>query len=125
VPVRVYTDQLLERLAAAPQGAAFRQAYRSNVVSEEANVRQTTAKVALGEADAAIVYASDAGSDLAPQLGTIPIPQADQIKPRYFVAQLRTSSHPQAARSFIRFLLSDVGQEILLKAGFHPLEGHD
>ncbi|MGA9532318.1 MAG: molybdate ABC transporter substrate-binding protein [Anaerolineales bacterium] len=125
VPVRVYTDDLLARLAATPQGAAFRQAYEGNLASEETNVRQTTAKVALGEADAAIVYASDASSDLASQLHTIPIPQADRVQPRYFVALLRGGSHPEQARAFVQFLLSDEGQEILQRSGFSPLEEHD
>lgn len=40
VPVRTYTDTLLERLAADPAyGAAYREAVIANIVSEEQNVR--------------------------------------------------------------------------------------
>lgn len=125
VPVRVYTDRFLEQLAADRQGAALRQAYRRNVVSEEANVRQTTAKVALGEADAAIVYASDARSDLASQLQTISLPQADSIRPLYYVALLRGSRNPAQGQAFIQFLLGDRGQQVLRSSGFSPLEEDD
>ena len=41
-------------------GADFQRKVVANVVSQEANVRSLLAKVELGEADAAIVYASDA-----------------------------------------------------------------
>ncbi|HLU08163.1 MAG TPA: molybdate ABC transporter substrate-binding protein, partial [Oceanobacillus sp.] len=49
VPVRVYTDVMLARLASVPTyGSAYRTAVLANIVSEEDNVRQVFLKVALG-----------------------------------------------------------------------------
>jgi molybdate transport system substrate-binding protein len=53
VPARDYTDQMIDALTADPAyGEAYRKAVYANLVSEEENVRQAAAKVALGEADA-------------------------------------------------------------------------
>src|SRR5687768_15727441 len=51
VPVRDYTNTMLDRLAAdAAYGEDYRTAVSTNIVSEEQNVRQVAAKIALGEA---------------------------------------------------------------------------
>ncbi|RPJ35503.1 MAG: molybdate ABC transporter substrate-binding protein, partial [Planctomycetaceae bacterium] len=47
IPVRDYTDTMLDQL-----GEDMKSAVLANLVSEEDNVRQVVAKVALGEADA-------------------------------------------------------------------------
>ena len=59
VPAGRYARQVLDRLNAS-YGASFREDVLANVVSNEDNVKQVVAKVQLGEADAGIVYASDA-----------------------------------------------------------------
>jgi molybdate transport system substrate-binding protein len=81
VPAGEYSMQALEKLSAAHEyGADFNDRVLANVVSREENVRQVLAKVALGEADAGIVYATDArGSDVA----TIPIPDEYNVVARY------------------------------------------
>ena len=71
VPVGNYTRQSLEKMN-AQFGSGFRERVLSNIVSNEDNVRQVLAKVQLGEADAGIVYRSDAVA--APDLKTIEIP---------------------------------------------------
>ena len=61
VPAGVYAAEILAT-AAARYGKDFTRAVESRVVSREADVRRTLQKVVLGEADAAIVYATDARS---------------------------------------------------------------
>lgn len=119
-PVGAYSRQMLERAGADPR---FDQEYLSlvlaNVVSEETNVRNVAQKVALGEADAGIVYQTDAMAKYAAgRVRAIPIPEPFNITASYPVAPLKETRQPELARKFVRFLTSDQSQEILLRHGF-------
>jgi molybdate transport system substrate-binding protein len=119
VPVRTYTDTMLERLAAdAAYGEAYRAGVMANVVSEEQNVRQVAAKVALGEADAGIVYVSDITSDIREQVTSIVIPDALNTIATYPIALTNDSANPELAQEFINFVLSDAGQDALVTQNF-------
>ena len=115
VPVREYTDQIV---GAMP--ADFQTRFYANLVSEEDNVRQVSAKVALGEADAGIVYTSDVTPDIGEQVRQIVIPDAQNVVAAYPIAPLADAPHPDAAQSFIDFILSAEGQAILARWGFGP-----
>lgn len=115
VPVRTYTDTLLERLAADPAyGEAYRSAVMANVVSEEENVRQVSAKVALGEADAGIVYVSDVTPDITDAVIAIPIPDYLNTIATYPIAVTDDSANPELAQAFVDYVLSDAGQDTLV-----------
>lgn len=119
VPVRAYTDTMLERLAAADDyGAEYRDAVVDNIVSEEPDVRQVAAKVAFGEADAGVVYLSDVTPDIAEDVITIDIPDAYNTLATYPIALTDDTVQPEQAQLFIDFVLSDAGQEILVHWGF-------
>jgi molybdate transport system substrate-binding protein len=119
VPVRDYTDAMLTRLAADPNyGADFQTAVMANVVSEEDNVRQVSAKVALGEADAGVVYRSDVTPDIADQVIALPIPDAVNTLATYPIAVTNDSANPDLAQAFIDYVRSDEGQDTLVKWGF-------
>ncbi|MBN1963316.1 MAG: molybdate ABC transporter substrate-binding protein [Anaerolineae bacterium] len=121
VPVRVYTDQLLVALSAEPDyGAGFPAAVLANLVSEEPNVRQVVARVALGEADAAIVYSSDVTPDVAGDLQAIALPEAVNPTASYPIAPLSDSAQAEQAQSFVDYVLSEAGQAILTGWGFLP-----
>ena len=118
VPAGRYALELLNRLAER-YGPEYPQAVLANVVSLEANVRQVAAKIALGEADAAIVYTTDAQALIgAAPVRTVPIPAADNVAALYPVGVLATSSEPALARSFTAYLLSEQGQAVLARYGF-------
>jgi molybdate transport system substrate-binding protein len=120
VPVGNYSVQALEKLSAAPEyGSDFGARVLANVVSREENVRQVLAKVALGEADAGIVYATDArGTDVT----TIPIPDEYNVVARYYVAATLNARNPQGAWRFVEYVLSAEGQAVLAEYGFGPGE---
>lgn len=122
VPVREYTETMLARLAADPgYGEAYREAVIANIVSEEDNVRQVAAKVALGEADAGIVYLSDVTPDIAADVLTFPIPDAFNTIATYPIAVTDDSAVPEIAGSFVDFVLSDNGQAMLTSWNFVPV----
>lgn len=121
VPVGGYSRDFLDKAAAdAAFGAAYREAVLANVVSYEENVRSVLSKVALGEADAGIVYTSDvAGAD---QVGQIDIPDALNTLATYPVAVVADSRRPELAQAYVEFLLSAEGQAILARYGFIPAD---
>ncbi len=121
VPIRGFTDQMLDKAAADPAyGADFKTAVLANIVSEEANVRQLAAKVVLGEADAGVVYKSDVTPDIADQVQVIEIPEALNVIAVYPLAAISDSTSPETAQTFVDLVLSDEGQAILAKWGFGP-----
>jgi molybdate transport system substrate-binding protein len=117
VPAGHYADEMLSA-ATRVYGAAFVAKVRSNVVSREPNVRQTAAKVSLGAADAAVVYATDALG--LSNVRTIAIPAPLQPAIRYPLVTLRGSAHPAAASAFRAYVLSPVGLAALAGYGFAP-----
>lgn len=119
VPAGHYADLMLDTAAKAPAyGSAFARAVRANVVSREPNVRQTAAKVSLGAADAAIVYATDARGLTG--VRTVPIPATLQPTIIYPLVALRSGGDPAGAATFRAFVLSPAGTAALAAYGFAP-----
>ena len=119
VPAGQYARVLLRNLDAI-FGAGYEAQVLANVVSNEDNVRQAVAKVQLGEADAAIVYASDAVA--APTLRTLAIPASANVVARYPIAVLSAAAQPDLATAFVQMVLAPDGQAILRKWGFTPVD---
>lgn len=115
VPVGRYAREALEKMNGR-YGADFSERVLANLVSEEANVRQVALKVELGEADAAIVYATDAA--VLEGVTALDIPDDLNVRGTYLVAALRESSQPELARAFVDVVLSDRGQAVLAARGF-------
>jgi molybdate transport system substrate-binding protein len=88
-------------------------------VSEEQNVKAVVTKVALGEADAGLVYATDVKA-ADNRIDGITIDGADRVAKRYLIGSPASAGNAAAAREFIRLVLSDPGQEILAVDGFGP-----
>jgi molybdate transport system substrate-binding protein len=116
VPVGAYTAKMLDD-ATRVYGPDFRKRVDDRIVSRELNVRQVLAKVLLGEADAAIVYASDAVAARG-KLRVVPVPTALNPIAEYPVAVVRGSRHPALARAFMELLKGPTGATALQDAGF-------
>ena len=116
VPAGNYSLQALDKLSAdLAYGSDFKERVLANVVSYESNVRQVLSKVELGEADAGIVYATDAK---AAKVGTIEIEDKYNVVARYYIAPVKDADHPDAAKEFIEYALSEEGQRTLESYGF-------
>lgn len=106
VPVGDYSEQILTREGLDVQP-----------VSRETNVRAVLSKVELGEADAGLVYRTDAAT--APdKVDAVPVPDAQNEIAKYPVATLKTSEHHKAAQEFVDWLTGPEAQRILREAGF-------
>lgn len=121
VPVGAYTAQMLDR-ASKTLGASFRRRVEDHVVSREPDVRQVLAKVSLGEADAGVVYRTDALA-AKDKVGVVEIPPADNVRATYPVAVSASAPAPDLARAFVELLTSPAGQRTLAARGFRPPNG--
>ena len=111
VPVGDYAREAL--------GAAGLAGALDNVVSLEQDVKGVLGKVALGEADAGIVYATDvraAGEDVR----ELPVPDAVQPDVRYYAAVVSAGDSDRAA-AFVERLVGADGAAALRAAGFLPV----
>ena len=117
VPIGAYTAEILKK-AASWYGADFVARVDGRVVSRELNVRQVLAKVVLGEADAGIVYRSDAISAPPGKLQVVTIPAALNVKAEYPMAVLKRAPQPVLARQWLALVTSPAGAAALREAGF-------
>ncbi|MEU9101582.1 molybdate ABC transporter substrate-binding protein [Streptomyces sp. NPDC048361] len=106
VPVGRYSKQVLDK-----------QHLTVKPVSQEPNVRAVLSKVELGEADAGIVYKTDAASAKG-KVATVDIPDAQNAVAQYPAATLKTSKNADAAAAFVKWLSTPEAQKILSDAGF-------
>jgi molybdate transport system substrate-binding protein len=116
VPIGAYTLQILKK-AAAKYGADFPARVEAKVASRELNVRQVLAKIALGEADAGVVYRSDAIAARA-KVEVVTIPADLNVIAEYPIAALKAAPHPDLARRWIELVKSPEGTAALRDAGF-------
>ena len=113
VPVGSYTLQVLKQMNLSSKVLA-------NVVSQETDVRSVLSKVALGQADAGFVYATDAQT-VPNDVKVIKVPAWAQPKVVYAMAVVSRSANKAAAQAFIDRVLSPAGQATMEKYGFLPL----
>ena len=86
-------------------------------VSEEVDVKAVLNKVELGEADAGLVYATDAvagGAEVKP----IDIPTSNENLNSYPIAALEDAKKPALARDWVDLVTGPKGQQVLADAGF-------
>ena len=87
-----------------------------NPVSEEQKVTDVRTKVESGEADAGVVYKTDAVA-AKDKVDEISIDNKGVVN-HYPIAQTAKPSNPEAAQVFINAITSKSGQDILAKYGF-------
>ena len=124
VPAGNYSRRVLE-LAETSGGMepGFAERVLANLVSEEANVRSVAQKVALGEADAGLVYLTDARLEgISSRVAVIPIPDHLNPSASYPVVVLQEAKQPVLARQFVLFLHTDLAQDVLRQHGFGPAQ---
>ena len=121
VPVGRYAREAVCDMAqdTAVFGDDFVGRVAGNVVSEEEDVRDVLTKVELGEADAGIVYVSDAFIS-GDQVNQVEIPADFNILATYPIATT-TDGDAALGDAFIAYVLSDDGQATLADYGFEPV----
>jgi molybdate transport system substrate-binding protein len=87
--------------------------------SEEQNVTAVLTKVATGDADAGLVYATDINS-AGDKVQGIDFPEAATAINTYPVAVLREAKNSAAARAFVDLVTGAEGRKVLSGIGFGP-----
>lgn len=86
-------------------------------VSQTTKVTDVVGAVTTGEADAGIVYTTDATA-AGSQVRTIAIPHSDEVVNRYPIATVAGSSHAADAQAFVDYVVSPAGRSVLASYGF-------
>lgn len=86
-------------------------------VSEESAVTDVLGKVTSGQADAGLVYVTDA-KGAGDKVTAIPFPESSGAVNTYRIAVLKESTNPAAAQKFVDLVTGPQGQEVLAAAGF-------
>jgi molybdate transport system substrate-binding protein len=89
-----------------------------NVVSNELDVKAVVTKIALGEADAGVVYSTDVTPSVAGKLNEYPFPASVAPDIEYPIAALKNATNPRAAEAFVQYIVSPEGQSFLKARGF-------
>ncbi|WP_348733679.1 molybdate ABC transporter substrate-binding protein [uncultured Mycolicibacterium sp.] len=86
-------------------------------VSEESSVTDVLGKVVSGQADAVLVYVTDA-ADAADDVTEVPFPEAAAAVNVYPIAVVRNAANPAGAQAFVDLVTGAQGREVLASAGF-------
>jgi molybdate transport system substrate-binding protein len=87
--------------------------------SLELDVKTVLEKVESGDADAAIVYATDVAA-ASNQVTGVVIPDSENIVAVYPIAVVKSTQNPSSARAFVTQAISGAIQAALLRRGFLP-----
>lgn len=88
-----------------------------NPVSEEPSVSDVLNKVTTGQADAALVYVTDA-KYAKDKVATVNFPEAAGAVNVYPIGVLKKAPQAATAQKFVTLVTSDTGQKILAQSGF-------
>ncbi|MCW2555507.1 MAG: molybdate transporter substrate-binding protein [Mycobacterium sp.] len=88
-----------------------------NPVSEESSVNDVLTKVTSGQADAGVVYVTDA-LGVGDKVTEADFPESSAAVNTYPIAVLKSAADATAAKKFVDLVTSEAGQKILSQAGF-------
>jgi molybdate transport system substrate-binding protein len=91
-------------------------------VTRGQDVKTTLAAVSPGDADAAIVYVSDALT-AGKTVSSVKIPDAQNVIAVYPISALEATSNSATANAFVKYVLSKPAQAVLKEDGFMPPPG--
>jgi molybdate transport system substrate-binding protein len=108
VPAGKYASEIITRAGVSVAPVSF-----------EVTVKGVVTKIALGEADAGIVYVTDVTAAKG-KIESVPIPATQNLIASYPIATLVSSGGDAQAQAFVDLVLSDQGQRVLASYGFLP-----
>jgi len=110
VPCGKYADQALSSAGVT---------IPADKITRGQDVKATLAAVTQGDADAAIVYVTDAKTAGA-AVGSVTIPDAQNVIATYPMVVLKSSGNTATAQAFVKYVAGPKGQATLASYGFLP-----
>lgn len=86
-------------------------------VSEEQSVTDVLGKVTSGQADAGVVYVTDA-KGAGDKVAAVDFPESKEAVNIYPIAALKDAKDPATAKAFVDFIAGPEGKKVLSDAGF-------
>lgn len=119
VPIGKYARDVFANASKTSGGVSpdFSDKVLSNLKSNESNVRAVLSKVQLGEADAGIVYTTDAAA-AAKDVKLVEVPASYNIVAQYPIAVTKGNKNATTAKAWVAFITGAEGQAIMAKYGF-------
>ena len=108
VPCGVYAAAVLQRAGAT---------IAESSITRGLDAKATLASVAVGDASAALVYATDVRA-AGKSVRAVPIPAAQNVRANYGISLVRGGPNSTVGRAFIAYVLSPAGQQTLKEFGF-------
>ena len=112
VPIAEYAEGILTK-ADTRYGGNFKDRVMENVVSHEPDVRAAANRIALGEADATFVYASDVTPEMRERVEVVEIPKEFNTIATYPIAVAEDTPNPQLAKEWMELVLGEEGQRAM------------
>jgi len=112
-PCGVYADQILQSAGVTIPATS---------VNRGVDVKSTLAAVAQGDANAGIVYVTDAEA-AGSTVDAVTIPAAQNALAKYPIAVIKTTTNKSVAQAFMNYVLGPQGQAVLKQYGFLPPSG--
>lgn len=113
VPAGDYAREILRNAGIAHRALA-------NVVSNEEDVKGVLQKIALGEADAGIVYVTDVTPQIRDRVDEVAIPDPVNVIATYPIAVVASTPRAMLAREFVDYVSGPKGRAVLADVGFLP-----
>lgn len=86
-------------------------------VSEESAVTDVLGKITSGQADAGLVYVTDAAG-AGDKVTSVPFPESAGAVNTYPITVLKASKNPESAEKFVELVTGPAGRKVLAAAGF-------
>lgn len=118
IPLGDYTRALFARLDRVA-GNGFAQRALANVVVEEQLVDDVAARLLAGDADAAVLYATDVAAR-SPRLRAIELPAGAEVAVTYVVCATTSTSDSRRATAWVEGLSMPSSLALMRDAGFGP-----
>ncbi|WP_039766656.1 molybdate ABC transporter substrate-binding protein [Caldicellulosiruptor sp. F32] len=112
-PIGMWTQQFLNKVKS--KDPALYKKILQNVISQEFQITDVIQKVKAMQADAGVVYFTDA---INSKLGIVSIPDEYNVQAYHYVGVIKTSEKNRLAKEFIKFLSSKKVKAILKSAGY-------